>query len=130
MKIIYVEDSPYKAKDVRKVVEEMGIKREDIIIRDDLNTGLLSVRETLEQGDTIPFLLTDMYYPIVKGDSINSDAGSMFIKRVKHRNPELPIIVISSENLFIPEADGFVWYHPEKLWENKLKDAIRGYLHG
>lgn len=53
MKIIYVEDSPYKAKDVRKVVEEMGIKREDIIIRDDLNTGLLSVRETLEQGLTV-----------------------------------------------------------------------------
>ena len=130
MKIIYVEDNPYKANDVRKVLEELGINREDIIIRDNLNTGLLCIRETLGQGETIPFVLTDMYYPVIKGETINPDAGSLFIKRAKHRNPEIPIFVISSENLFVPTADGFVWYNPEKMWETELKDLLRGYLNG
>ena len=125
MKIIYVEDNPYKVADVRKVLEELGYNRTDIIIKDNLQEGLFYIKEVLHANESIPFILTDMRFPIIAGEGIDNNAGEKLIKRVKHYKKNIPIIVISADRLVIEEAAACICYNPSVLWENDLKDAIR-----
>lgn len=126
MKIVYLEDNPYKFADVRKVLEELGYSRNDIICKDTLNSGLNTIKTLYRDGEDLPFALSDMYYPTIQGEGLNPRAGTQFIKRLNHStDANIPVIIISSERIVEPLAAACIYYNPNELWENDLKDAIK-----
>ena len=70
--------------------------------------------EYLETNEA-DLIVTDMHYPLAKGEKENEEAGFILLEKMKQREHPIPVIICSSQNYRSPDALGTVWY-------NKLRD--------
>lgn len=117
MRILHVEDNVYKHSDIVKQLSEMRIT--DITWAQTYEDGV----SELEVG---PFdlLITDMSFPIRRGEPENSDAGDMMIDYALQHFPEMAIILITSFRMRKDNIFGVVHYDPDELWENRFRDLV------
>ena len=70
--------------------------------------------------------ISDMHYPIRRGEIADWEAGEYFLKALAERNINLPVIICSTRNYRIPGAYGSVWFSDLSDWEMDLRNLING----
>ena len=120
MKILNVEDDPYKHQDIKRALNRMGIT--DITLEESVNGAVISVLESIENHNPFDLIISDMQFPLFTNGRPDDDAGMTFIAELKEQNIDIPIIVCSSFRLNIPEVLGCVHYSRNTdLWEEFKK---------
>ncbi len=120
MKILNVEDDPYKHQDIKRALNRMGIT--DITLEESVNGAVISVLESIENHNPFDLIISDMQFPLFTNGRPDDDAGMTFIAELKEQNIDIPIIICSSFRLNIPEVMGCVHYSRNTdLWEEFRK---------
>ena len=120
MKILNVEDDPYKHQDIKRALNRMGIT--DITLEESVNGAVISVLESIENHNPFDLIISDMQFPLFTNVRPDDDAGMTFIAELKEQNIDIPIIICSSFRLNIPEVMGCVHYSRNTdLWEEFRK---------
>ena len=120
MKVLIVDDEALKADCIRRAVEE-NLLGSDVDIFSYACDAIAACKE--KEYD---LFITDMHYKIRGGESINSDAGLIFIRKIRKMSNK-PIIVCSSEHRDIPneyENVRMVTFSPNSIstkMENEFK---------
>lgn len=118
MKVLHFEDTMEKAMAIRGVLRSIGIN--DVVWEGNLEAGL----EHLEE-EAFDVVISDMYFPMHPGGSDGEDAGERVIEDLKKRNLNIPVIIISSVALRIPEAYQCIWYTDSRDWESELRNSLK-----
>ena len=111
MKIIHLEDSVDKHMEVCRELQKMGIT---------------SVEWVTCVNEGLDLAISDMHYPIRRGEVADWEAGEYFLKALAERNINLPVIICSTRNYRIPGAYGSVWFSDLSDWERDLRNLING----
>lgn len=105
IKVIVADDDVFKGAEIRKALEFNGI-RDIMTVRNQEKLW-----EQIYQGEKkIDLIVTDMQYPLEKGEDIDEEAGFKLIERMEKEKIDIPIIVCSTLNYNIPDILGSVWY--------------------
>lgn len=113
--VLLIEDNVYKAIDIERALESCGVKN---ITR----VGYLEdAIEKMEETDSFNLIVTDMRYPLHRGERKNVEAGFKMIEYLKNRKIEIPIVICSTSNYeTVTDVFGSVWY-------NELNDIKRDF---
>ena len=72
----------------------------------------------------IDLIITDMHYPMRKGEEGDFDAGEKLLGILKERGIDTKVIICSSLNIKIREAYGCIWYSRISDWEMELLELM------
>lgn len=120
MKILQMEDSTNKYMSIRSVLQSVGIT--DIVWEESVEEGMKHIDNPDEAFDLI---ISDMHFPLKSGGPSDLDAGEEVIKEIQKRGLDIPVIIISSMRLRVPEAYQCIWYVESRDWENDLRNCIK-----
>lgn len=124
MKIIHLEDSVDKHMEVCRELQKMGITSVEWVTC--VNEGLEKIETAIKNGAPFDLAISDMHYPIRRGEVADWEAGEYFLKALAERNINLPVIICSTRNYRIPGAYGSVWFSDLSDWEMELRSLING----
>ena len=119
MKILQFEDDLNKYMDIASVLKSVGVT--DVIWVESLEKGMQILDENANEIDVI---ISDMYFPIKASGKPDGAAGEEVLKMVKEKHYEIPVIMISSDRIVIPEAYKCIWYSDSVDWEIELRNEI------
>ena len=108
LKAVIVDDAAVKSIHIERALQFCGVEN---IVMFDHQEALWEYLETSEAD----LIVTDMHYPLAKGEKENEEAGFILLEKMKQREHPIPVIICSSQNYRSPDALGTVWY-------NKLRD--------
>jgi len=108
LRVLVIDDDVFKANDVRKALEFCGVRNVTTVW--DQESAWEEIDRADRTGRPFGLAVTDMHYPVNKGEDADWRAGTIFLEELQRRGIRLPVIVCSSMNLRIPEALGCVWY--------------------
>ena len=124
MRIIHLEDSVDKHMEVCRELRKMGIT--SVEWATSVGEGLEKIETAIQNGAPFDLAISDMHYPIRRGEIADWEAGEYFLKALAERNINLPVIICSTRNYRIPGAYGSVWFSNLSDWEMDLRDLING----
>ncbi len=124
MKIIHLEDSVDKHMEVCRELRKMGIN--SVEWATSVGEGLEKIETAIQNGTPFNLAISDMHYPIRRGEAADWEAGEYFLKALAERNINLPVIICSTRNYRIPGAYGSVWFSDLSDWEMDLRGMING----
>ena len=124
MTIIHLEDSFDKHMEVYRELQKMGIARVEWATN--VGEGLEKIETAIQNGAPFDLAISDMHYPIRRGEVADWKAGEYFLKALAERNIKLPVIICSTRNYRIPGAYGSVWFSDLSDWEIDLRNLIHG----
>lgn len=97
MKILIVDDDDFKINNIKEILNEVNASF-IIDVEKSLNCGLRRVRK-----DTFDIILLDMSMPtfsITDSQNFDSYGGKTFLKEMKRKKIEIPVIVITQYDIF------------------------------
>ena len=124
MRIIHLEDSVDKHMEVCRELRKMGIT--SVEWATSVGEGLEKIETAIQNGAPFDLAISDMHYPIRRGEVADWEAGEYFLKALAERNINLPVIICSTRNYRIPGAYGSVWFSDLSDWEMELRSLING----
>ena len=124
MRIIHLEDSVDKHMEVCRELRKMGIT--SVEWATNVGEGLEKIETAIQNGAPFDLAISDMHYPIRRGEVADWEAGEYFLKALAERNINLPVIICSTRNYRIPGAYGSVWFSDLSDWEMELRSLING----
>ncbi len=120
MKVLHLEDSIDKYVSIRSVLKSVGVT--DVIRVESVEAGMEYIDNPNESFNVI---ISDMHFPLKSGGPADGDAGEEVIKEIQKRGLDIPIIIISSMRLRVPEAHQCIWYVESRDWESDLRNCIK-----
>ena len=104
-KILLVEDNIYKAVDIKRALGACGTMNIT-------HVGFFEdALEKLEEDATFDLIITDMCYPLYRGEDTDDEAGFKLIEYLKTMQYEIPVVICSTSNYENVEMIfGAVWY--------------------
>ncbi|MBR1740341.1 MAG: hypothetical protein IJ733_00430 [Lachnospiraceae bacterium] len=66
-----------------------------------------------------------MHFPLTASGEADVHAGEKLMEKLREKNIRIPVIVCSSLNYRIPEADACVWYSEHNNWEWELGKLVK-----
>lgn len=131
MRIIHLEDSVDKHMEVCRELRKMGIT--NVEWATNVSEGLGQIETAILNGTPFNLAITDMHYPLRRGDVADWKAGEYLIETLAKKGIDLPVILCSTRNYRISGAYGSVWFSDLSDWEidlcnliDKLKTQITG----
>lgn len=121
LKIINIEDSPIKHVKISNVLNMCGLNEINIDWATNLEDGINMIKE---QGETYDLIITDMWFPIRKGEN-DIEAGDLLIQKSIEENWNIPILLISTVPYVYPEILGTVRYGEDYFWEEELISIVK-----
>lgn len=118
MKILHVEDNAIKHANIRNQIKQVC-------------AADISWAKTYDEGISILFedeydlIITDMSYPIHRGEQPNDDAGDRFIEYIKAVEIDTPIILITAFGIKKKGILASIQYSENTDWETEIKDIIK-----
>lgn len=97
MKILIVDDDDFKVNNIKEILNEVNASF-IIDVEKSLNCGLRRIRK-----DTFDIILLDMSMPtfsITDSQNFDSYGGKTFLKEMKRKKIEIPVIVITQYDIF------------------------------
>lgn len=97
MKILIVDDDDFKTNNIKEILNEVNASF-IIDVEKSLNCGLRRIRK-----DTFDIILLDMSMPtfsITDSQNFDSYGGKTFLKEMKRKKIEIPVIVITQYDIF------------------------------
>ena len=118
MQVLIVDDEVFKRIAIKRALEEFCPARTDFAT---------TVEEALQRVGEQPYdlILSDMNYPLKRGEPNTWNAGEILVKRLRERGLLVPVIICSSENVTGTAATGSVWFHPERILSWDLQRVMR-----
>jgi CheY-like chemotaxis protein len=116
MRILNLEDNSMKHSKIERVVKSCGVT--DLAWARNFEDGM----ELLDE--TVDLIITDMQFPMQRGEADDPEAGEKVIEAVKKRGLSTRVVVCSSVKYRIAEADGCVWYSDRSDWQQELRELI------
>ena len=123
MRVINLEDDPIKHRKICNELEKNRIKDENIDWVTNLEDGIAKIQEAIESGNPYDVAITDMYYPERPGSS-EMPSGEIFIAKTEELGIDIPIILISSQNLRFPGILGTVYFSENNDWEDDFRKLV------
>lgn len=109
MRVLNVEDDPFKQNEIKSVLRGMGIT--DITLVECVDDAIKSVLESIDNNNPYNLIISDMQFPLFSDGKIDDRAGCKFFEELKRQNVNIPVIMCSSANLVkIPGTLGSVHY--------------------
>lgn len=122
MRILHFEDDAIKHSKISNVLNTAGIR--DINIT--WATSIAEGEKLLEEQDgAFDLILSDMQFPVQENGKIDEQAGKKLIALLKEKQIRIPIVIMSSLNYIIRDADRCIWYSDRNDWENELRAYVR-----
>lgn len=121
MNVLIVDDEALKADYIRRAVEE-NLLGSNVDIFSYVCDAIAACKEK-----KYDLFITDMHYKVRDGESINSDAGLIFIRNTRKMSDK-PIIVCSSEHRDIPdkyENVRMITFSPNSI-STKIENELKG----
>lgn len=118
-KALVIDDNVFKANDICKALRECGVR--NIIQVDNQEDAFEEIYRSINEDKSIDLVVTDMHYPVKKGQEADTESGFIFIKRMKSEDIDIPIIICSSLNFEAPDVAGVVWY-------SKIRDLREDFM--
>lgn len=107
---VIADDEILKAVDIRKALEFNRVF--DVKIVGSQDRLWEEIYRSQEDGEPVDLIVTDMQYPLIRGETPDRESGFKLIARLKEEGIEIPVIICSRINYTeIPEALGCVWYN-------------------
>ena len=76
MKVLNFEDSVYKANAIRKVLNQCGVAKIELV--SNVEDGLQMLKNAEDTGDPFDLIITDMHYPMKQGAVSDTREKSWF----------------------------------------------------
>lgn len=117
MRVLNVEDDPFKHHDVKNALMRLGIT--DVTLSEYEFDAMVCVIESIENGNPYDLIISDMQFPLFENGPLDDDAGMTFLAELKENDIDIPVIVCSSYRLRLPDVFACVHYQKDKtdLWE-------------
>ncbi len=120
-KILIVDDDDFKINNIKEVINELEVYY-NVTIEKSLNCGLRRIR-----NETFDIILLDMSMPtfsITDSQNFDSYGGKTFLKEMKRKKIEIPVIVITQYDIF---GEGSSQKTAEKL-DKDFKESFSNYV--
>ena len=91
LKAVIVDDAAVKSIHIKRALQFCGVEN---IVMFDHQEALWENLETSEAD----LIVTDMHYPLAKGEKENEEAGFILLEKMKQREHPIPVINCSSQN--------------------------------
>lgn len=86
MRILILDDSKTKCNWIKEILKQRNFEYEEIAY---LNCAY---KKILESPSYYQGIILDMQFPIMEDSPLKSNAGEIFLKKLKHRNIQIPIL--------------------------------------
>ncbi|WP_083655219.1 response regulator [Roseburia sp. 499] len=122
IQVLVIDDDVFKANDIRKALAFSGIT--NILTVNNQEDAWKEIYKSENMEAKIDLIVTDMCYPLSRGNSIDEEAGFKLIERLNKEKIEIPVIVCSSIKYNVPEILGSVWYNKSRDLEFDFRDVL------
>lgn len=123
MRVLNLEDSAAKHSSIKKELREIGVT--DMEWARNLEEGVSKIEQAIEKDVPFELVVTDMNFPLKRGEKSYGKAGEEVIKELKKREIGIPVILCSSVRYRVPGMYGCVHYSERADWENELRELIQ-----
>lgn len=89
-----------------------------------VSEGVEKIEFALQNGTPFDLAISDMHYPVQRGEIADWEAGEYFLKVLSEKNIDLPVIICSTRNYRIPGAYGSIWFSDLSDWEMDLRNLV------
>lgn len=124
MKVIHLEDSVDKHMKVCRELQKIGVI--SVEWATSVSEGLEKIEAARQEGAPYELVISDMHYPIRRGEAADWEAGEYLLKALAERNIHLPVIICSTRNYRIQGAYGSIWFSDLSDWEMELRSLVSG----
>ena len=121
--VLNFEDSIYKANAIRKVLNQCGVTKIELV--SNVEDGLQMLKNAEDTGEPFDLIITDMHYPMKQGAVSDTEAGEKLVQLLQEQGKQTKVIVCSSRNMKLPGVYGCIWYSEISDWEEELCDLVR-----
>lgn len=83
MKVLNFEDSVYKANAIRKVLNQCGVAKIELV--SNVEDGLQMLKNAEDTGDPFDLIITDMHYPMKQGAVSDTEAEKSWFSSCRSR---------------------------------------------
>lgn len=83
MKVLNFEYSVYKANAIRKVLNQCGVAKIELV--SNVEDGLQMLKNAEDTGDPFDLIITDMHYPMKQGAVSDTEAGEKLVQLLQSR---------------------------------------------
>ena len=94
LKAVIVDDAAVKSIHIKRALQFCGVEN---IVMFDHQEALWEYLETSEAD----LIVTDMHYPLAKGEKENEEAGFILLEKMKQREHPIPVIITALSTRFI-----------------------------
>lgn len=124
MKVLNFEDSVYKANAIRKVLNQCGVAKIELV--SNVEDGLQMLKNAEDAGAPFDLIITDMHYPMKQGAVSDTEAGEKLVQLLQEQGKQTKVIVCSSRNMKLPGVYGCIWYS-ERRYSLYLRQCSRSW---
>ena len=105
MKVLNFEDSVYKANAIRKVLNQCGVAKIELV--SNVEDGLQMLKNAEDTGDPFDLIITDMHYPMKQGAVSDTEAGEKLVQLLQEQGKQ------TNYRMFLKkyETSRCVWMH-------------------
>ena len=122
-KVLIAEDNVLKYIAVKRALEFNGIQ--DILYVKNQEEVWEEIEKAEQSGEKIDLIVSDVHYPLYKGEEANPEAGFILLNEIEKRGIKIPVILCSSQNYREPKALGCVWYNESRSLEWDFKEVLQ-----
>lgn len=122
-KVLIAEDNIMKYIDIKRALEFNGIQ--DILYVGNQEEVWKEIEKAEQAGEKIDLIVSDVHYPLYKGEEANPEAGFLLLIEMEKRGLKIPVILCSSQNYREPKALGCVWYNKSRSLEFDFKEVLQ-----
>ena len=124
MRVIIFEDNEIKYKDVKDILNSMGIT--DVTWITNAADGISYINDCMEKGSVVDLIITDMNFPLCYGVKPEVFAGNWLVDYFKYNKIEIPIIICSAMSMDSDDIYGSIQYKlDDDLWKYELRRMIQ-----
>ena len=122
-KVLIAEDNVLKYIAVTRALEFNGIH--DILYVGNQEEVWEEIEKAEQSGEKIDLIVSDVHYPLYKGEEANTEAGFILLNEMEKRGIKIPVILCSSQNYREPKALGCIWYNKSRSLEFDFKEVLQ-----
>ena len=86
MKVLNFEDSVYKANAIRKVLNQCGVAKIELV--SNVEDGLQMLKNAEDAGAPFDLIITDMHYPMKQGAVSDTEAGEKLVQLLQEQGKQ------------------------------------------
>ena len=116
--VLVVDDNVFKSIDIKRALEYNGISKVTMVdVQED-------VWKLIKEGERFDLIVTDMHYPLHRGEKADHKAGFILIEKMKEKGIDIPVIICSTRNFTSSDVLGTVWYSELKDINLEFKNVL------